>query len=261
MGRSIQPNPDAPRCRGKNGAGTCPFPDATCRMNKRDRNGIAMWKKMCWGCSTGKPPPAPRPAPQPRPVQGQQLNSFGGLASTVSPTPIGRGNPGNRTKWDGTARQFPDRTSQDAIAYNTRRDGGDTRRYHPWSDAIGKQFQYLHCVRNESRLNTDGSCVSDQYDPTHHALAAASAPRSCASYVGTAQTPGRTMHSGKMPAMPAAESSRSVRTRSTRPSTTRRSSRPAPSTSLLKSSKRARMTGWCACSCSCTGSRVKGCRC
>jgi hypothetical protein len=75
---------------------------------------------MCWGCSTGKPPPAPRPAPQPRPVQGQQLNSFGGLASTVSPTPIGRGNPGNRTKWDGTARQFPDPTSQEAIAYNTR---------------------------------------------------------------------------------------------------------------------------------------------
>ena len=123
MGRSIQPNPDAPRCPGKNGAGTSPFPDATCRMNKRSRTGIPTWKKMCWGCSTGKPPPAPRPAPQPRPVQGQQLNSFGGLASTVSPTPIGRGNPGNRTKWDGTARQFEDPTSPEAIAYNTRRDG------------------------------------------------------------------------------------------------------------------------------------------
>ena len=40
MGRSIQPNPDATRCLGRNGAGTCPFPDATVRMNKRGRNGI-----------------------------------------------------------------------------------------------------------------------------------------------------------------------------------------------------------------------------
>jgi hypothetical protein len=167
MGRSIQPNPDAPRCPGKNGAGTSPFPDATCRMNKRSRTGIPTWKKMCWGCSTGKPPPAPRPAPQPRPVQGQQLNAFGGLASTVSPTPIGRGNPGKRTKWDGTARQFPDPTSQEAIAYSTMRNGGKTRKYHPWSLDISRQFPCLHCVRNESRLNPDGSCVSDQYDPTH----------------------------------------------------------------------------------------------
>ena len=145
MGRSIHPNPEGPRCLGNDGAGTCPFPDATCKMNRKGANGRIFWKRVCWGCSTGKPPPAPRPAPQPRPVQGQQLNSFGGLASTVSPTPIGRGNPGNRTKWDGTARQFEDPTSPEAIAYNTRRDGGDTRRYHPWSDAIGKQFPCLHC--------------------------------------------------------------------------------------------------------------------
>ena len=224
MGRSIQPNPDAPRCPGKNGAGTCPFPDATCRMNKRSRTGIPTWKKMCWGCSTGKPPPAPRPAPQPRPVQGQQLNSFGGLASTVSPTPIGRGNPGNRTKWDGTARQFEDRTSPEAIAYNTRRDGGDTRRYHPWSDAIGKQFPCLHCVRNESRLNTDGSCVSDQYDPTHPCIGCCQCAEIPCELCRHSQD--RTVHSGKMPAMPAAVPSRSVRTRTTRPSTTRRSSRP-----------------------------------
>jgi hypothetical protein len=100
------------------------------------------------------------------------------------------------------------------------------------SGAIGKLFPYLHCVRNESRLNTDGSCVSDQYDPTIHALAAASAPKSYASYAATAKT--RTIHCCAMPAMPAAVASRSVRTRSTRPSTTRRSSRPAPSTSRLR---------------------------
>ena len=167
MGRSIQPNPDATRCLGRNGAGTCPFPDATCRMNKRDRNGIAMWKKMCWGCSTGKLPPAPRLAPQPRAVQPPQLNSFGGLASTISPTPVGRGHPGKRTKWSGAAREFEDETSEEAIAYRTRRNGGPTRKYHPWSEDISRQFPCLHCVRNDSRLNRDGSCVSDQYDPTH----------------------------------------------------------------------------------------------
>jgi hypothetical protein len=35
-------------------------------------------------------------------------------------------------------------------AYDTRRDGGDTVRYPPWSEAISGQFLYLHCVRNES---------------------------------------------------------------------------------------------------------------
>ena len=116
MGRGIQPNPDGSRCPGKSGDGTCPFPGATCRMNKRGRNGTISWKKMCWGCSTGKPPPAPRPAPQPRAVQEPQRNSFGGVASTVSPTPIGRGNPGNRTHWTGTARQFENPASTEAIA-------------------------------------------------------------------------------------------------------------------------------------------------
>ena len=160
MGRSINPNPLGTRCQGKDGQDTCPFPGATCAMNRRGANGRIFWKKLCTGCA--KPAQAPRPAPQPRAAPQPQLNSFGGLASTVSPTPIGRGNPGKRTKWDGTARQFPDPTSQEAIAYTTMRNGGPTRKYHPWSEDIFRQFQYLHCVRNESRLNTDGSCVSDQ---------------------------------------------------------------------------------------------------
>ena len=95
MGRSIQPNPDAPRCLGKNGDGTCAFPA----------------EHFQW--------------------------------PTVSPNPIGRGNPGDRTNWTGTARQFQNPASTEAIAYGTQRDGG-TRRYHASSDAIGKQFPCLH---------------------------------------------------------------------------------------------------------------------
>ena len=167
MGRGITPNSAGARCQGKDGAGSCPFPDATCKMNRKGPNGVIFWKNLCSGCIRGKQPPAPRLAPQPRAVQPPQLNTFGGNASTISPTPVGRGNPGKRTKWDGTARQFPDPTSQEAIAYTTMRNGGPTRKYHPWSEDISRQFQYLHCVRNESRLNPDGSCVSDQYDPTH----------------------------------------------------------------------------------------------
>ena len=165
MGRSINPNPLGTRCQGKDGQDTCPFPEATCAMNRRGAYGRIFWKKLCTGCA--KPAQAPRPAPQPRSAQPPQLNTFGGLASTVSPTPTGRGHPGKRPKWDGSARQFEDPASDEAIAYTTRRNGGPTRKYHPWSEDIFKQLQYLHCVRNESRLNPDGSCVSDQYDPTH----------------------------------------------------------------------------------------------
>ena len=101
MGRGITPNSAGARCQGKDGAGSCPFPDATCKMNRKGPNGVIFWKKLCSGCFRGKQPPAPRPAPQPRSAQPPQLNAFGGLASTVS---IGRGNPGKRTKWDGTVR-------------------------------------------------------------------------------------------------------------------------------------------------------------
>ena len=125
MGRSINPNPLGTRCQGKDGQDTCPFPGATCAMNRRGANGRIFWKKLCTGCA--KPAQAPRAAPQPRAVPQPQLNAFGGHASTVSPTPTGRGHPGKRTKWTGAAREFEDETSEEAIAYRTRRNGGPTR--------------------------------------------------------------------------------------------------------------------------------------
>jgi hypothetical protein len=120
------PNPEGPRCLENDGAGTCPFPDSTCKMNRTVAHGRMFW-----------------------------------------------------TKWSGTARQCEDSTSHEAIAYDTRRDGGDTVRYPPWSEAISRQFQYLHCVRNESgSTRTAPACQTSTIRLTH-GLGAANAEVVC----------------------------------------------------------------------------------
>ncbi len=39
------PNPEGPRCLENDGAGTCPFPDSTCTMNRTGADGRMLWTK------------------------------------------------------------------------------------------------------------------------------------------------------------------------------------------------------------------------
>ena len=92
--------PDAPACRGRDGAG-CGF-GATRQVNyTKKKAGVVTatyYKKLCKRCNDGKRPASRSPSPQRRPPVQRVENSLGGDANAVSHRQVGRGH-GLRSLW------------------------------------------------------------------------------------------------------------------------------------------------------------------
>ncbi len=69
------------------------------------------------------------------------------------------------TKWSGTARQFEDSTSHEAIADDTRRDGGDTVRYPPGRGA--RPFWGSSSICTASATRTAPACQTSTIRLAH----------------------------------------------------------------------------------------------
>ena len=95
-----RPMPDAPACRGRDGAG-CGF-GAIRQVNyTKKKSGVVTatyYKKLCKRCNDGKRPASRSPSPQRRPPVQRVMNCFGGDANAVSHRQVGRGH-GLRSLW------------------------------------------------------------------------------------------------------------------------------------------------------------------
>ena len=165
-----RPMPDAPACRGRDGAG-CGF-GAIRQVNyTKKKSGVVTatyYKKLCKRCNDGKRPASRSPSPQRRPPVQRATNCFGGAANAVSHRPVGRGRAPGGTSWTGSQHEFDNPTSEEATAYTTQRNGG-SRKFHWWTEKQQKLlavFGWLSCIR-DPRLLVDGKCISDQYHAAH----------------------------------------------------------------------------------------------
>ena len=134
--RTERPMPDAPACRGRDGAG-CGF-GATRQLNyTKKKAGVVTatyHKRLCKRCNDGKRPASRSPSPQRRPPVQRATNCFGGDANAVSHRQVGRGRAPEGASWTGSQHEFDNPTSEDATAYSTQRNGG-SRKYHWWSES------------------------------------------------------------------------------------------------------------------------------